>query len=330
MYLMRKAFQSIIPICITLLALPAFGQMIDNTVSYRTINSDRYFRIHYENDYFSKTDFYYTQGINLEFVHPLLGKAITSKILIRSRQKQMKFGISSEHLGYTPTSISHPEILVGDRPFAASIFLKNFAIMNDSMRQERWVSSFNLGVIGPWAGGEEMQAAIHRWINDRVPMGWEHQIHNDAVINYQVDYEKSFTPQWKYFSVHGKTGGRVGTFSDKVYGGAVIMAGLYDNPFTNFSSPSKNFRIYTYFEPQLSVVGYDATLQGGLFNRNSPYTISSADISRVVFQYNTGLVIKVRGMYMEYFQSFLTKEFATGGTHHWGGVRLSWSFHKKD
>ena len=38
------------------------AQRIDNTVSFLNVNSDKYFRFHYENDYFTATDRYYTQG----------------------------------------------------------------------------------------------------------------------------------------------------------------------------------------------------------------------------------------------------------------------------
>jgi lipid A 3-O-deacylase len=186
------------------------------------------------------------------------------------------------------------------------------------------------GIIGPAAGGEQMQAAIHRWIHDEAPQGWDHQIQNDIVLNYQVDFEKSLTPHQKHYAIHGKVGGRIGTFSGNVYGSVIVMAGLFDNPFEYFSVSKNKFRIYVYVEPQVHVVGYDATMQGGLFNKTSSYTIASRDITRAVFQYNAGLVIKVNAMYMEYFQSYLTQEFETGGIHHWGGIRLGWSFRKKN
>jgi lipid A 3-O-deacylase len=311
---------------LTGISLSLSAQRIDNTASYRTIQADRYFRIHYENDYFSKTDLYYTQGINFEFVHPAIGNFFTSKLLIQSRKKQMKFGLSVEHLGYTPTSISHAEILKGDRPFAATLFLKQFAIMNDFSRHHRLVSSMSVGILGPAAGGEQIQTLIHTWIHDEIPLGWDHQIQNDVVLNYQVDVEKSLTPHQKYYAVHAKMTGRIGTFSDKASGSIIIMAGLFDNPF-EFTSESKNkFRLYVYAEPIVSVVGYDATLQGGVFKKSSSYTIASSDITRMVFQCNAGLVVKVRNTYLEYFQSYLTKEFETGDTHQWGGIRLGWSF----
>lgn len=302
------------------------AQVVDNTAIYRTINSDRYVRIHYENDYFSLTDQYYTQGINLEFVNPLLVKSPVSKILLRLKNKPVKYGIALESLGYTPTSTGHDEILYGDRPFAGVLFLKSFAILNDSIHCYRIISSLSTGVIGPSAGTEEMQKSIHNWIGDLSPQGWDHQIHEDLVLNYQADYERQLLAYKNVFCMTGKAGGRMGTLSDKIYAGTTFMAGFFDNPFQSFAKRKHGLQVYLYDETQLNLIGYDASLQGGVFNRTSPYTIASGDMNRAVFQNNFGIVLKIKGISGEYFQSFLSKEFSTGGTHRWGGIRIGVAF----
>ncbi len=47
-----------------------FAQAIDNTTASRNIDSNKYFRINYENDFFSGSDRDYTQGILVEKVKP--------------------------------------------------------------------------------------------------------------------------------------------------------------------------------------------------------------------------------------------------------------------
>lgn len=318
---------------IFLLALMLFtcsvsAQRISNTALYRNVSSLQYFRIHYENDYFSTTDIYYTQGINLEYVHPAIGKYFTSKLLVHPVSKEVKFGIALEHEGFTPTSISHPEILVGDRPFASSLFLKTFSITNDSARRVQISSSFSAGAIGPIAHGKEMQETIHRWINDDQPLGWENQIHNDLILNYEIEYLGGFLASSNYFSLSGKVGACVGTLNTKAFTGVVMMAGFFDDPFTNFSKQKRKNQVYVYAEPLLHIVAYDATLQGGVFNKTSPYTISTQDITRLVFQGNVGIVFRISALQLEYFQSYLTKEFNTGGKHLWGGIRIGWYLRK--
>jgi lipid A 3-O-deacylase len=311
-----------------LLTYQASGQRISNTAIYRNVSSNKYFRIHYENDYFSTTDIYYTQGINLEYVNPAIGNFFTSNILLHPGSKEVKFGIALEHEGYTPTSISHPEILVGDRPFASCLFLKTFSVVNDSARRERISSSLSIGAIGPIAHGKEMQQTIHRWINDTQPLGWENQIHNDLILNYELEYERGLLGSSDYFSLMGKVGARAGTLNTKAFTGVILMAGLFDDPFTNFSKQKRKNQVYLYAEPLMNMVAYDATLQGGLFNRSGPYTISSNEITRLVFQGNIGIIFKIKALQLEYFRSYLTKEFKTGGTHLWGGVRIGWYLRK--
>ncbi len=305
------------------------AQRISNTALYRDVSSLVYFRLYYENDYFSTTDKYYTQGINLEYVHPAIGNFFTSRLLIRSRSRESKFGISLEQEGYTPTSITSSEILIDDRPFAAGLFLKIFSIVNEPSNRERISSTLSIGAIGPMTGGKEIQEAIHRWIRYTQPKGWQNQIRNDVILNYQIEYERGLLARENYFSASGEVGARVGTFNTKAYAGAVIMAGYFDDPFKNFSKRKRKNQVYLYAEPLLNIVGHDATLQGGLFNRTSPYTIESMDINRLVFQGNAGIVFRINTVYLEYFQSYLTKEFKIGNSHLWGGVRIGWYMHAR-
>ena len=102
-----------------LLSAPAYAQMVDNTASFRTVDADSYIRLHYENDFFTATDYYYSQGINLEFVHPWFNDSFLTKMLIAGKDRVQK-GIALEHNGFTPTSTESDSILYGDRPYAAT------------------------------------------------------------------------------------------------------------------------------------------------------------------------------------------------------------------
>ncbi|MEO6167347.1 MAG: lipid A deacylase LpxR family protein [Chitinophagales bacterium] len=308
-----------------------FSQVINNTASFSNINSDNYFRIYYDNDYFTATDQYYTQGINIEFVHPALKKFPVSKILLRKRNSSVKYGLAIEHNAYTPTSIGHNDILYGDRPFAGCLMIKTFAISIDSVKQQRLSSAFSAGVIGPYAFAENMQRSIHRWIGDVQPMGWQNQIQNDVILNYELGYEKKLFGYRNTFLLSLNGAVRLGTLSDKGSAGFTFLFGSFSSPFSDKSLPerswfAKNFDLYIYGQPQIVVIGYDATLQGGLFNSNSPYTIPSSDINRVTIQNNFGIVIGIKKIYLEYYQSILSKEFSTGTFHRWGGVRVGVSF----
>lgn len=301
------------------------AQQIDNALSYKNISSEKYFRLNYENDFFSATDEYYTQGIHVELVSPSIKKFPLSKLLIHPHNTYTRFGIGLEHNGYTPSSIQHSELLYGDRPFAACLMLKSFQISTDTEDKYRLSSSIVTGVIGQAAGGAEMQTGIHRWLNNVTPQGWIYQIHNDAIINYQVDLEKQVLAYSNILSIDADAIAHVGTLSDKAALGITIMGGYFDNPYSAKPANKKHFRMYAYEHSQVNIVGYDATLQGGMFNHSSPYTVPATDITRIVLENRFGFVVVYRNVSLEYFQSYLSREFKTGSYHVWGGIQIAFS-----
>ncbi|MBC7554627.1 MAG: lipid A deacylase LpxR family protein [Taibaiella sp.] len=307
-------------------SITSFAQVINNLASYTNVNSGNYFRLNYDNDFFSAKDEYYTQGIHLEYVHTRLNKFVVNKALLHPGFTTLKYGIGAEHNGYTPSSISSDSILYGDRPFAAALYFKFFCIAIDAEHQQRLSTALSLGVVGSAAGAQQMQTSIHKWLNNVTPHGWEHQIHNDLILNYEVNYEKKVFSLGNIFLLDAVGMARVGTFSDKAGIGTTAMLGFFESPFGAQTGNRRKWSIYAYDRPEYDVVLYDATLQGGLFNRTSPYTIAAGDISRVTFQNRFGVAASAGNIRVEYFQTYLSKEFATGTFHKWGGVQLAVGF----
>jgi len=315
--------------CLLTLLLPllSFAQRIDNPVSFRNITGDHYFRIHYDNDFWGKTDYYYTQGYNLELVSPFLKKNPLSSVLLRLKNSRQKYGIAFEHYGFTPTSIKSNQILHNDRPFAGVILLKSFIISTDTLHKSRLSSVLSTGMIGPAAFAGKMQKKIHSWTGDPEPIGWQYQIHNDFIVNYELNYEKQIFNLPNIFSLNTNSQIRLGTLSDKIQSGATLTLGRFDSPFVPKEKTIRNnYQLYFYLQPLVSLVGYDASLQGGLLNRTSQYTLKSAQINRFTFQNSLGMVLSVRNLYFEYYRSFLSREFKQGKTHRWGGIKIGVAF----
>ena len=300
----------------------SYAQRIHNTASFRKIEEDAYFRFHYDNDYFTKTDQYYSQGITLEFVHPSVRKFPLAKLLYKPWSSTPKYGVSFNLFGYTPTSILSDSILYGDRPFNANISLQTFLIQEDPARKQQVAIAFSLGVMGPAAQGYEIQYGIHKWLDNPLPLGWQHQIKNDIILNYQVNYEKQLLGTGNHFLLNSTAEARVGTLNTSLGGGFNFMAGRFNKRYAGSDARKKKAAYYFYGQSRVNVVGYDATMQGGLFNRKSPYTIPLADIERLTFQADAGIIINFKKFYLSYTQSFLTKEFSTGTYHRWGGMSM--------
>lgn len=301
------------------------AQKIDHLVSFRNMDSKRYFRFNYDNDYFAASDKNYTQGYNLEFVSPFFNKNPINSFLITPQNYPLKYGFSIEHIGFTPNRYDLPEIQFNDRPFAASIMLKSFVVAQNADKQLRIHSSVNLGIIGPGAFGEEMQVGIHKATGNKVPRGWRHQIKNDIVVNYNIGIEKQILKVNNLASLQIQSNLNLGTLFTNASVGTNVILGKFKDSFSSEDNQS-NFQIYVYAQPVISVVGYDATLQGGLINRDSPYTISSENIERFTSQFNLGMVIQTKTLYFEYTRSSITREFATGALAKWGGIRVGFTF----
>jgi hypothetical protein len=67
-------------------------------------------------------------------------------------------------------------------------------------------------------------------------------------------------------------------------------------------------------------------LQGGLFNKSSPYTIADGDVERIVGELNYGIVLQGRNIFLQYFRTTTTREFETGDSVNWGGLKAGLSF----
>lgn len=310
-----------------ILLFPAFllAQKIDNMASFRDIKANRYFRFNYDNDYFASRDQDYTQGYNFELVSPNMRKNPINKVLLNPKNTENKYGISIEHIGFTPFNIKSPNIQFGDRPFAATIMLKSFAIATDTIRKSRLISSFNLGLIGPGAFGKEMQVAIHKATGNTIPEGWQNQIKNDIVLNYEVSYEKQLINYRNLFSLSTNSRLRLGTLFTNAGFGFTSTFGIMNSPFSS-SKTNKKFTIYGYAQSMVNVIGYDATLQGGMFNKKSPYIISNNEIERLTAQANYGIIMQTRTMYFEYSRFLITREFEIGKSSKWGGIKVGFRF----
>ncbi|MBC7536174.1 MAG: lipid A deacylase LpxR family protein [Ferruginibacter sp.] len=301
------------------------AQVIDNSSTFKTLPAKSDFRFQYDNDFFTHADRYYSQGLSFEFVHPGLKKNPLTKLLIKPANSNISYGIGLNVFGYTPTSILSVNILYSDRPYAAALTIKTFSAATDSILNRRISSAFNIGVIGPAALGDEIQTNIHKWLKNPLPKGWHTQIQNDLILNYQVNYEQKLIASTGHFLLNGAGELRLGTLDTRLSGGLNFMAGNFNDPYAGVSGLKKQVEYFFYAQARGHLVGYDASLQGGIFNRHDPYIISSNDVERLSFQADAGIVVNLKKIYLSYSQSFIITEFKSGKNHRWGGFSVGFA-----
>lgn len=302
-----------------------YSQKIDNLSSFRDVENDSYFRFNYDNDFFSSSDKNYTQGYSFELVLPVFKKNPLNVLFLKPKNYVAKYGLAIEHIGFTPDDYGSEEIQFGDRPFAAAIYLKSFVISTDTISKRRFTSSFNLGIIGPGAFGKEMQVEIHEATGNEIPLGWKHQIKNDVVLNYEIGLEQQLYKYQRYLSLQAQTSAKLGTLFTNASLGLNGSIGLVNSAFSAEAKKDK-FQLYFYSQIFGSVVAYDATLQGGLITKDSPYIIDSDDVKRFTGQYTYGFVLQTKRFYAEYTRTLITREFSRGDSAKWGGFKLGFTF----
>jgi hypothetical protein len=300
-----------------------FAQRIKNESVIRNISSDHYFRLYYENDFITIIDYYYTSGMNIELVKPSFQKNPLNKAFFRLPGAKMKYGLALDHYAFTPLHIIDNEILFGDRPYAGCISVNSFRIATDEKKRRRISTSLVLGLIGPAAQWEPVQTFLHKHlIPAPQPQGWDHQINNDLILNYKVNLEKNFIGE-EFFMLNGSAEAVAGTMNDKLSAGLSLMIGKMNDPYNSSPPSDKKWLFYFFGHSFISAVGYDATLQGGMFNKKSPYTIPVSDINRLTLQNQIGAMLRCKNVSIELSESFLSKEFATGRSHIWGGLGIA-------
>ncbi len=300
------------------------------------LSRERYFRLQADNDLLDNTDRFYTNGILLQYICPAFSGSPLSKIQIPYWHQGINYyGMSLVQNMYTSSKTKEGGILYGDRPYAAYLYVSSFKVTNDPARKFRQSSELQIGVIGPASLGGVVQTWFHQTVptNDK-PQGWEYQISNDLLLNYLASYEMGILSMPS--AELNLTGcGILGTVYTQLSGGILFRTGAI-NPYfktLGFSKRSinrvtgmRNTQCYLFMRANGTAVGYDATLQGGMFNHDNAYTISSDSISRIKFSGSAGFVFSYGGARIDVEQHFISPEFRGGLWHLWMGVGLTFSF----
>ena len=296
------------------------------------LGSDRVLRISLDNDIFDYTDQFYTNGIRFDLVAPALADNPVKYILLPywSAAKN-HYGLSVLQNLYTPSTTKKSGILYGDRPYSAYLLIKSFKISNDQVHHFRLTSGLDLGVIGRASMGAAVQDWFHKSVpSNTEPLGWEYQIKNDALINYNCSLEKGII-NTSYIELILNASSMLGTLYTNIGGGLNLRLGWFNPYFSDLGIEKRRVlkargmrmtQVYLCFKGNARLVVYDATLEGGFFNRTSPYTIPSSSVSRIVTQSSAAVNITWGGIGIELEQSVLSPEFSHKWWHAWGHIGL--------
>ena len=292
------------------------------------IGPDQLLSYTYANDLFFRTDYYFTQGMTLTLVHPALARLPVRHLLLSGpRGSTQHYGLRLRYDGFTPLRIQDPFIRVGDRPYAAYGYASFFRISNQPARHQRLTTALELGFIGPAAGGKELQTAIHRATGNAEPRGWDFQIRNAPIVGYRLAFEKQLAAASGHVELLGTTEASLSTLYTYASTGLRLRAGRLNPYFSSLGLVGQSsWQLYGQATLEGRLIGYDATLQGGLFTSNDPYTLAAGAIRRTVLRSSGGLVLAHEKLSFEATATLTSPEFTGGRTHRWGLLGVTVAF----
>jgi len=285
-------------------------------------------RVLFENDIFTNTDFYYTNGVNIAFTTPLARTGLYFLLAGVSKSPDVECtGFSITQKIYTPTNPDVDYVLAGDRPFSGYLTLEQFRETYSLKSKLIMKSSLEFGILGPASFGGKVQSSIHQI----EPIGWDNQIQNMVVVNYRFLIEKGLVSHPNAeLNITGSVS--AGTAFNKLKPGIYFRAGQFipllrgDAAFTENGLNTLNWQYWFFIKTQASIVLYDATLQGSLFSSQDSYVIPANQVNRFVPQATAGLALYYKRAGLELSAHYLTPEFKGAQHFRWGGIRLVYSF----
>ena len=288
-------------------------------------NSKSFIYLNWANDLFVQTDYYFSNGLDLGYIR------VSKKQFSLKRFDFASFNhYSIVQDFFTPTNLNIDTILPNDRPYAAYLvgsFQKHFF---DKKNKIYFNPEIMAGVLGPAALGSQLQHFTHEISPpSKPPQGWNNQISNDLAINLNVQLEKSIFQNEKWL-VNLFSEGRLGTLYTDLSAGARFRVGKFNDFFQSYQNISlgkaEKWQLFFEFQPSVKLVGYNATLQGGVFNETSPYTIEAAAIERLVTEIDLSLNASYKNFNLKYMFSWNSKEFEMATPHQWITISLGWAF----
>jgi hypothetical protein len=302
------------------------SQILDVQSDLFELPSPNYIRFFYENDLFAGIDEDYSQGFVLEFGHEKLNAIFPPMFKRGLFQNSSRTSLSFTHFVYTPGDLRADSILFNDRPYAANFQIgikKSKRFPEKKMRLSKY--SF-AGVMGDIAFGNAMQTGIHTVTGNDLPQGWKYQMANEPIFGYQLRVEKEIFNLSNVLSGNLLSQLQLGNLKTNTSLGAEMRIGTKIWKLT--SDQQMHFSLYS--QSWVHLIGYDATLQGGLFNKSSVNVLSSSEVNRLVFEQHVGFQIFRNRLSFAFDFAYRTQEYSYGTNHFWGGLRIARIFKNRD
>ncbi|WP_439816849.1 lipid A deacylase LpxR family protein [Zavarzinia sp. CC-PAN008] len=278
----------------------------------------------FENDLFGQgTDEHYTNGFRFSYLTgdndvPDWLRSTAQYIPLFDGTGNLRASIALGQSMFTPDDLSRKDLIVSERPYAGWLYTA-FGLISDKGSQYD-TFEVNLGIVGPGAGGEEVQMFVHDLLDAQRPEGWDNQLRNEA--GFQFIWSRNWRALYEFdvggFGVEASpfvTGslGNVMTYAStgitlrlgedlrSDYGPPVINP---NPPGSGFFAPSSDWSWYVFVSAEGRVVGHNIFLDGNTWTDSH-----SVDKHELVGTLEGGLVVTIGGTRLSFVQILRSPEF---------------------
>lgn len=323
------------------------------------VNSKKVFdrlTINWENDVFTGTDRYYTNGILAGLSTPYLPDdppkrhmpgwsypVINRLPFVNNPAARRATSLSFGQLIFTPEDVLTRELVADDRPYAGYLF---GGIGFSSIIKNRLATwQFNVGVVGPASLARETSDFIHRLVGGTPAQGWENQLANEPALEAicQTKWRVSASQNESGFGhdLISHAGGRLGNVAVYANGGVEyrlgwnlpanfgnggIRSGVVPNPaFTQTDAGKRgNIRTSLHFFGKVDgrLVLRDIFLDGNNFRASH-----SVDKENVVADLKAGIAWNYKRYKCSFAYTLRTREFKKQRVAHtFGSLSLALTY----
>jgi hypothetical protein len=271
-----------------------------------------YLELEVANDVFYlpiKTDQYFTSGISLELGKKEVARSPFRQFGVATRTQYWRF---TQNI-FTPREIESQQLLFNDRPFASYLVATRGKTYTDGNLGFHLGRSITIGVLGKYSGGGNMQNAFHEMVGFADPLpGWINEVKPDAVFNYRLEINQAFQPT-----------GRVGLTTGLIGRLGTLHTDLATTLSLKIVALKRNEHRFLAFElaGDARLVGYNATLTGGLINRDERY-FGIIQPTRIVAQAGLDGLLSFDAWELRGGLRHLTREFDGGLSHAWAWMGI--------
>lgn len=277
-----------------------------------------------ENDLFTGTDRYYTNGFRLAYLTseqraPQIIQSVASYLPF-ARQGNYRISMAMGQNMYVPSSIEDRVPSPDDRPYAGWLY-GSVGVVSDSGDVLR-TALLTVGMVGPSSLAEQTQKAVHHITDSPKPMGWDYQLHDEPGLVLTLEQKWRSLYEFSSLGMEMDTtphiGLNLGNVNTDATVGATFRLGFdlpadYGPPRIRPSLPGSDFFIpsetlggYLFLGVEGRGVGRNIFLDGNTF-KDSP----SVDKNYWVGSAQLGAAVTYKSTRVSYTHVFQTREFKT-------------------